>query len=210
MRGGDCGYISEPMIDPPTHSTRTPKIVLTGGPGAGKTVITRTLAARYPERFVLVPEAATAVYSDLSTRWDRLDLEGRRRVQRMIYAHQVGQEDRVAEANPGRTLLLDRGTIDGAAYWPDGPGAYWGDLGTTNDREIARYDQVIWLETAAALGIYDGDASNPVRFESPAAAVESGRLLQHLWKDHPRLHHVGAFVSLDDKIAAVLECLGHG
>jgi predicted ATPase len=183
------------------------KIVLTGGPGAGKTVITHRLAEMHPERFVVVPEAATQVYSDLATRWDRLDLEGRRRVQRMIYAHQVGQEDRVARANPGKTLLLDRGTIDGAAYWPDGPAAYWADLGTTNDREIARYDHVIWLETAAALGIYDGDASNPVRFESPTAAVESGRLLQQLWKDHPHLHHVGAFVTLDDKIAAVMECL---
>lgn len=196
------------MSDVLASTSRARKIVLTGGPGAGKTVITHTLAARYPDRFVVVPEAATAVYSDLATRWDRLDLEGRRRVQRMIYAHQVGQEDRVAGANPGKTLLLDRGTIDGAAYWPDGPAAYWKDLGTSNDREIARYDHVIWLETAAALGIYDGDASNPVRFESPAAAVESGRLLQELWKDHPHLHHVGAFVTLDDKIAAVLECLG--
>lgn len=195
------------MPNPSSYPSPARKIVLTGGPGAGKTVITHTLAARYPDRFVLVPEAATQVYSDLATRWDRLDLEGRRRVQRMIYAHQVGQEDRVAADHPGKTLLLDRGTIDGAAYWPDGPGAYWEDLGTTNDRELSRYDHVIWLETAAALGIYDGDVSNPVRFESPAAAVESGRLLQELWKDHPHLHHVGAFVTLDDKIAAVMECL---
>ena len=184
------------------------KIVLTGGPGAGKTVITHRLARDFPDRFVLVPEAATHVYSDLATRWDKLDREGRKRVQRLIYAHQIAQEDRVLEQNPGKTLLLDRGTIDGAAYWPDGPGAYWQDLHTTNSRELSRYDHVLWLETAAALGIYDGDASNPVRFESPTAAVESGKLLLALWKDHPHLHHVGAFVTLDDKISAVMEILG--
>ena len=38
------------------------RIVLTGGPGAGKTVISHQLAARHPELFVLVPEAATQVY----------------------------------------------------------------------------------------------------------------------------------------------------
>ncbi len=184
------------------------KVVLTGGPGAGKTVVTHRLAAAHPDRFVLVPEAATHVYSDLATRWDRLDLEGRKHVQRLIYAHQVAQEDRTLAQNPGKILLLDRGTIDGAAYWPDGSDSYWQDLGTTNSRELSRYDHVIWLETAAALGIYDGEASNPVRFESPAAAVESGKLLLALWHDHPHLHHVGAFVTLDDKIAAVMEILG--
>jgi predicted ATPase len=61
------------------------RIVLTGGPGAGKTVISRQLAAARPDRFVLVPEAATQVYDALQTRWDRLDVEGRRGVQRQIY-----------------------------------------------------------------------------------------------------------------------------
>ncbi len=184
-----------------------PKIVLTGGPGAGKTVIASKLAEMNPHRFVIVPEAATAVYSELSTRWDRLDLEGRRHVQRLIYQHQVQQEDKTVANSPGKVLLLDRGTIDGSAYWPDGPEAYWQDLHTDLKSQLNRYDAVIWLETAAALGIYDGDASNPVRFESPAGAVESGRKLLEIWGSHPQLHHVGAFVSLDDKIAAVMEII---
>jgi predicted ATPase len=184
------------------------KIVLTGGPGAGKSVLSAALAARWPGRVVRVPESATSVYARLGTRWDKLDLDGRRRVQRMIYHNQVEQEQAAAaHSGPGadKLLLLDRGTIDGAAYWPDGPAAYWADLGTTVAAELARYDGVIWLETAAALGIYDGDASNSVRFESPAAAVESGRLLKTLWGGHPQLHHVGAFVSMADKIDAVDE-----
>jgi predicted ATPase len=184
------------------------RVVLTGGPGAGKSVIGRALAERHPDRFALVPESATAVYTRLNTRWDKLDLPARRDVQRQIYHNQIDQEHRLAADRPGRVLLLDRGTIDGAAYWPDGPAAYWHDLGTTHAAELGRYDAVIWLETAAALGIYDGDASNDVRFEDAAGAVAAGRALLDLWGPHPNLKHVGAFVQLEDKVSAVAELLG--
>jgi predicted ATPase len=179
------------------------KIVITGGPGAGKTVISRYLAQQYPQRYVLVPEAATQVYDALQTRWDRLDIHGRRDVQRKIYQLQVDQEERTLAANPGKTLILDRGTIDGAAYWPEGPDDYWRDVGSTLDVELGRYDAVIWMQTAAALGLYDGDSSNPRRHEHAEAAIESGRLLMQLWHDHPRLKTVEAFVELREKIAAV-------
>lgn len=179
------------------------RIVLTGGPGAGKTVIAARLAAERPDRFVLVPEAATQVYAALQTRWDRLDVVGRRDVQRRIYRLQREQEDRVARDHPDRTLLLDRGTIDGAAYWPEGAEAYWRDLGTSHAGEIARYDAVVLLQTSAALGIYDGDASNFCRFEDAEAAVASHNLLELLWRDHPRLIKVPAHERLEDKVANV-------
>src|SRR5689334_7045551 len=193
-----------------THHSALPhsrRIVLTGGPGAGKTVISRQLAAARPDRFALVPEAATQVYDALQTRWDRLDLEGRRDVQRRIYRLQVGQEERLAAAHPDKVLLLDRGTIDGAAYWPEGPDDYWRDLGSSLPAELARYDAVIWMESSAALGLYDGDTSNPCRFEDAEGAVRSGRLLLQLWAGHPNLKHVGAFVSLEHKLDAVAELL---
>jgi len=179
------------------------RIVLTGGPGAGKTVITTAIALSDPKRFVRVPEAATHVYDSRQTRWDRLDVPGRREVQRQIYFHQVEQEDRLAAENPDRIILLDRGTIDGAAYWPDGPDGYWTDLQTTLDEQLTRYDAVIWMQTGAALGHYDGDASNACRFEDDAAAIESGLLLGKLWSGHPTIKHVGAYPTIAEKIEAV-------
>lgn len=184
------------------------RIVLTGGPGAGKTVVTAALAAQFPDRLAVVPEAATQVYGDLRTRWDLLDLLGRREVQRRIYRLQREQEDRFALAHPGKTLLLDRGTIDGAAYWPDGAEDYWRDLGTDHAAELDRYDTVVWMETAATLGIYDGAASNACRFEDPAGAVASGKRLLDLWGGHSNLKHVGAFADFGEKVAAVREVLG--
>jgi predicted ATPase len=183
------------------------RIVLTGGPGAGKTVISAAIAAARPDRFVLVPEAATQVYDALQTRWDRLDLVGRRDVQRRIYHLQREQEDALSRTAPDKILLLDRGTIDGAAYWPEGPDDYWRDLGTTASAELDRYDAIIWLQTSAALGLYDHDASNPCRFEHPEAAIASGNLLKLLWGGHPRVHHVDAYPSLEEKIEAVRRVL---
>jgi predicted ATPase len=183
------------------------RIVLTGGPGAGKTVISQRLARERADRFVLVPESATQVYSAMQTRWDCLDLAGRRDVQRRIYRHQIDQEDRIAAANAAKILLLDRGTIDGAAYWPEGPDEYWRDLGTTLSDELARYDAVIWLQTAAAIRIYDGSDSNACRFEDADAAIRSGDVLKQLWHDHPHLHTVEAQLVLDDKINLVRQLL---
>jgi predicted ATPase len=179
------------------------RIVLTGGPGAGKTVISSAIAAATPHRYVRVPEAATQVYDLLQTRWDRLDLPGRRDVQRRIYHLQRQQEDALAAAHADKILLLDRGTIDGAAYWPEGPDDYWRDLGTRASDELARYDAVIWLQTSATLGLYDHDASNPCRFEHPEAAIASGNLLKMLWGGHAQLMQVDAFADLNDKVNAV-------
>jgi predicted ATPase len=179
------------------------RIVLTGGPGAGKTVISSAVAAASADRYVRVPEAATQIYDLLQTRWDRLDVTGRRDVQRRIYVLQREQEDALAREHPGKTLLLDRGTIDGAAYWPEGAQAYWRELGTTAEHELARYDAVIWLQTSATLGLYDRDASNPCRFEHPEAAIASGNLLKLLWGKHPRLRLIDAYPELAEKIDAV-------
>src|SRR5688572_6070925 len=190
-----------------TQHSALRRVVLTGGPGAGKTVVSAAIARADPARFVLVPEAATQVYDALRTRWDLLDLEGRRDVQRRIYRLQREQEERLARDFPDKTLLLDRGTIDGAAYWPEGPADYWRDLGTTAEAELARYDKVIWMQTAAAVGAYDGHSSNPCRFEDAEAAIASGNLLRELWAGHPNLVHVEAFARLEQKIQAVTKLL---
>ena len=179
------------------------RIVLTGGPGAGKTTVAAALATTEPQAFALVPEAATRVYDLLRTRWDRLDAEGRRDVQRRIFRLQREQEELADAAHPGNVLLLDRGSVDGAAYWPDGAEDYFRDVGTTHAAELRRYDAVIWMESAAALGIYGGCSSNPCRFEDPAAAIAIGQRLFDVWNGHPALHRIQAFPSIDEKIAAV-------
>ena len=182
---------------------RPPKIVLTGAPGSGKSTIACEIERRHPGKFIIVPEAATQVYLALGRKWNELTLEERRDAQRQMYELQLSQEAEVAVRHPDRAMLLDRGTIDGAAYWPDGPSDYWRDLGTSEAEQLARYATVIVLETAAVIGLYDGPASNNVRFERAHEAIENATVLAALWSAHPRTHFVPASRELETKVAAV-------
>jgi len=94
-------------------------------------------------------------------------------------------EDVQSALYPGRILLCDRGTIDGAAFWPGGPAEFFERVGTTLDRELTRYDAVLFFETAAAGGI-SIEGGNPIRIESNEQAVELDGKLRELWLRHPR------------------------
>ena len=104
-------------------------------------------------------------------------------------------------------LLCDRGTVDGAAYWPDDPEDFFASVGTTLQAELARYDEVIFLETAAVggMGIEGG---NPTRIESMDQAVAIHRALLALWSQHPRFTFVPHDPSFLRKITAGLAVLG--
>ncbi len=163
------------------------RIVVTGGPGAGKTTAADLLRRELGERIVIVPEAATMLFSGGFPR--RTEPSARRAAQIAIYHVQRNVEDVQTAAYPGRILLCDRGTIDGAAYWPDGSDGFFTALGTTHAAELARYDAVIFFESAAAGGRHI-EGGNPIRVESLTEAAELDKSLYQLWSSHPRFFFV--------------------
>jgi hypothetical protein len=145
------------------------------------------------ESVVIVPEAATMMFSGGFPRYP--EVEAIRSSQQAIYHVQRNLEDIQATRYPERILLCDRGTIDGAAYWPDGDGDFFRTLNTSLENELARYDGVIFFECAAVggLGIEGG---NPVRRESIAEAAVLDTALRSFWSRHPRfvvVHHNESF-----------------
>jgi predicted ATPase len=180
------------------------RIVLTGGPGGGKTTAADLFRREIGERVVIVPEAATLLFSGGFPRSNAE--QAVHASQRAIYHVQRNLEDAQAALFPGRILLCDRGTVDGAAYWPGEAHHFFEAVGTTLKAELARYDAVIFFETAAAggLGIEGG---NPVRKESIDQAVALDHRLRSLWAQHPRCvlvpHNTSFFKKISFGLAVI-------
>jgi hypothetical protein len=73
--------------------------------------------------------------------------------------------------------------------------------------ELGRYDAVIWLESCAAVGAYDGSNSNPCRFEDPQTAIGTGEKLAAAWRSHASFWTIQAFPSIDRKVNEVRRLL---
>lgn len=173
------------------------RVVLTGGPGGGKTTAADLYRREIGDDVVIVPEAATLLYSGGFPRAGEVGV--RKATQRAIYHVQKNLEDAQAYHYQSRVLLCDRGTIDGAVYWPGEPGAFFTDVGTTFDQQLQRYDAVIFFETAAVGGI-SIEGGNPQRIESIEEALELDRKLKALWSKHPRFVFIPHEASFMKKI----------
>lgn len=187
-----------------SSSDKCRRIVLTGGPGGGKTTAADLFRREIGDRVVIVPEAATILFQG---GFPRSREAGPRRItQTAIYQVQRKLEDVQASLYPDRTLLCDRGTVDGAAYWPGEGRAYFKSVGTTLQAELGRYDAVIFFETAAVGGA-SIEGGNPIRDESLEEAVTLDLKLRALWSQHPRFIMVPHNPSFFKKISFGLAAL---
>ncbi len=178
------------------------RIVLTGGPGGGKTTAADLYRREIGDDVVIVPEAATILYMGGFPRIG--EPEVMKASQRAIYHVQLNLEDAQSAHYKSRILLCDRGTIDGAAYWPGDPGDFFTHMGTTIEKELARYDAVIFFETAAVGGIAI-EGGNPTRVESNDMAILLDQKLRDLWGQHPNFVFVPHNRSFVKKVMAGLD-----
>jgi predicted ATPase len=185
-------------------AVRPRRIVLTGGPGGGKTTAIDFFRREIGDSVVVVPEAATILFQGGFPRSRQPD--ALRLAQSTIYQVQRNLEEVQAALYPERILLCDRGTIDGAAYWPAPHRDYFAAVGTTFEAELLRYHTVIFFETAAVAGA-DIEGGNPIRNESLAEAVELDTRLRDLWSAHPRFIRIPHDVSFFKKIGSGLAML---
>lgn len=165
-----------------TASNGRCRIVVTGGPGGGKTTAADLFRREIGERVVVVPEAATMLFAGGFPRV--VEPLARRAAQRAIYHVQRNLEDVQSARFPDRILLCDRGTVDGAAYWPDEPSGFFEAVGSTEAAELARYDGVIFFESAAVGGM-SIEGGNPTRIESNREALALDLRLRTIWSKHP-------------------------
>jgi len=171
------------MMDSKSRTNGRCRIVLTGGPGGGKTTAADLFRREIGERVVVVAEAATLLFSGGFPR--STEIHARQSAQCAIYHVQRNLEDVQSALYPERILLCDRGTIDGVAYWPDEEQTFFDAVGSTEQAELDRYDAVIFFESAAVGGI-SVEGGNPTRIESNEQALGLDRRLREIWSKHPR------------------------
>lgn len=159
------------------------RIVVTGGPGGGKTTAADLFRREIGEGVVVVPEAATLLFAGGFPRSS--EPHARMSAQRAIYHVQTNLEDVQSALYPQRILLCDRGTVDGAAYWPGAEADFFTAVGSTAERELGRYDAVIFFESAA-VGGSSIEGGNPTRIETNAEAAALDERMRALWSKHPR------------------------
>jgi hypothetical protein len=94
------------------------RMVLTGGPGGGKTAVLELVRQHFCEHVYVLHEAAGIVFGGGFPRASHD--AGLRAAQRAIFYVQRELEAAAEAENPA-IVLCDRATIDGAAYWPGPP-----------------------------------------------------------------------------------------
>lgn len=162
------------------------RIVITGGPGAGKTALIELLRKSTCEHVGFVQEAASILYGGGFPRSHVPHVL--RAAQRAIFHVQRELEGIVEPVV--RVAICDRGTLDGLAYWPGDEEEFFRSVGTTRDEEYARYDVVIHLHTPA-----DGSGyghQNPLRIETAQEARAIDARIVHAWRGHPHRHFISA------------------
>lgn len=180
---------------------RTRRVVLTGGPGAGKTAVLELARLVFCRHLHVLPEAASIVFGGGFPREDGPAL--RRAGQRAIFFVQRELEASVGERDLA-LVLCDRGTLDGAAYWP-GPDDFFAAVGTTPALELARYDAVIHLRTP---GVDDGyNHSNPLRVETALQASVIDERIAQVWAPHPHRFVIEPAADFVSKANATLKVL---
>lgn len=177
------------------------RVVLTGGPGAGKTAVLELIRLFFCEHVMALPEAAGIVFAGQFPRSDMPQL--RQAAQRAIF-HIQRELETVAEVDNAAVVLCDRGTVDCGAYWL-GEGDLFSSVGTTRAAELARYDSVIHLRTPSMPHAYN--RRNPLRIESMEEASIIDDRIALEWADHPNRWVVEPTEDFLHKAAHVLSLL---
>lgn len=177
-------------------------VVVTGGPGAGKTAILELARHRFCRHVLILPEAATILFAGGFPRFD--NAAAARAAQRAIFAVQVELEAAARADTDAAIVLSDRGTLDGLGYCGGSEDAFLQEVGTTKARELQRYATVVHVRTPPAAQ-YQRD--NGIRIEDASLAAAIDARLEQAWTGHPQRVIVDSHPEFLKKATTVLEIL---
>lgn len=191
------------------------KIVLTGGPCAGKTTAMNWIQNFFQKQgyaVIFIPETATEI---ISSGIKPNNVEDYLKFQENIFELQLAKEkvyrDGAVNLPSDKILIVcDRGVLDNKAYLSKRD---WNRLlkrfNTSDVKLQDEYDAVFHLVTAAkgAKEFYNLD--NPARTETPEEAIKQDDATIAAWTGHPHLRIIDNSSDFETKIKRLLSEISH-
>ena len=197
------------------------RIVLTGGPAAGKTTLISRILKEFKQedgwRVITIPETATDLISGFGIKpfgncVSMLDF------QYFVIEDQLHKERlalKAARMVPEEKVLViyDRALLDDKAYITDDEFTdILTSFGKTEEQVLSGYDAVLHLVTCAKGAEFAYNYGNAARYESVEVAREKDDKTLRAWSRHPALHVIDNSVNFEDKInrgiAAIFSIIG--
>lgn len=200
---------------------RITRIVLTGGPAAGKTTLTSRILKEFKQddgwRVITIPETATELMAGFGIRRSAAAFR--------CWSSNISSSPTSSTKSSSRCarrrwcpeenvlILYDRAVFDDKAYVSDDEfRAVLASFGKTEEEILAGYDAVLHLVSCAKGAEFAYNFGNAVRYESVEGAREMDDKTIRAWSAHPNLHIIDNSVDFEDKMTrglrAVYECLG--
>ncbi len=178
-------------------------VVLTGGPGAGKTAVLEMVKKVLCEHIAVLPESAGIVFG--GGFWRLESASAKKASQRAIYHVQREMENLVLNEKKWAMALCDRGTLDGLAYWPEGEQSFWDSTNTSLKVEYSHYQAVIHLKSPSDVLGYN--QVNPLRVESATQALAIDKKIHQVWSGHPNYHQLESKTNFLEKANLAIELI---
>ena len=186
------------------------KIVLTGGPAAGKTTLISRILKEFKQddgwKVITIPETATDLIANFGIK-PFGNCVSMLEFQDFVVADQLHKEQlalKAAEMVPEQNVLIiyDRALMDDKAYISD---EEFDQViakfdGRTEASVLANYDAVIHLVTCAKGAEFAYNLGNDARTESLEHARELDDKTLRAWSGHPNLRIVDNSVDFEEKI----------
>lgn len=187
------------------------KIVITGGPCAGKTTAMSWIQSNFTKlgyTVLFVPETATELITGGVAPWTCGSNMEYQKCQMQLQLEKEKIFEQGALTMPGEKILIvcDRGTLDNKAYLTELEFAYIMENLKCNEVELRdRYDAVFHLVTAAkgAEKFYT-TANNSARTENEEQAVILDDKLIAAWTGHPHFRIIDNATDFEDKMKRLI------
>ena len=185
------------------------RIVLTGGPAAGKTTLISRILKEFKRedgwRVITIPETATDLISGFGIKpFDNcVSMED---FQYFVTEDQLHKERlalKGAEMVPEENVLIvyDRALFDNKAYITDEQFRLTlAHFGLTEEEVLCRYDAVLHMVSCAKGAEFAYNFGNVARYEPIEVAREKDDLILRAWSRHPNLHIIDNDKDFESKI----------